>query len=80
MSSDCIDEEDMEERAQQERAMKISNYANIVLLLLKVVYVTMTLLPLDEEFHWHRLMLSSISYDNTTQQLSGEDSVVRNQL
>ncbi|TYK14250.1 metal tolerance protein 4 isoform X2 [Cucumis melo var. makuwa] len=71
VSSDCIDEEDMEERAQQERAMKISNYANIVLLLLKVVYVTMTLLPLDEEFHWHRLMLSSISYDNTTQQLSG---------
>uniref|UniRef100_A0A9I9DA80 Cation efflux protein transmembrane domain-containing protein n=1 Tax=Cucumis melo TaxID=3656 RepID=A0A9I9DA80_CUCME len=36
VSSDCIDEEDMEERAQQERAMKISNYANIVLLLLKI--------------------------------------------
>ncbi|XP_038878436.1 metal tolerance protein 4 [Benincasa hispida] len=36
VTSDCIDEEDMEERAQQERAMKISNYANIVLLLLKI--------------------------------------------
>ncbi|KGN66740.2 metal tolerance protein 4-like [Cucumis sativus] len=36
VSSDCIDEEDMEEGAQQERAMKISNYANIVLLLLKI--------------------------------------------
>lgn len=44
VTSDCIDEEDSEERAQQERAMKISNYANIVLLLLKVVYVTMNLL------------------------------------
>lgn len=36
VTSDCIDEEDSEERAQQERAMKISNYANIVLLLLKI--------------------------------------------
>lgn len=44
VASDCIDEEDIEEQAQQERAMKISNYANIVLLLLKVVYVAMNLL------------------------------------
>ncbi|KAG6590238.1 Metal tolerance protein 4, partial [Cucurbita argyrosperma subsp. sororia] len=36
VTSDCIDEEDSEERAQEERAMKISNYANIVLLLLKI--------------------------------------------
>ncbi|XP_022157336.1 metal tolerance protein 4 [Momordica charantia] len=35
-TSDCIDEEDGEEQAQQERAMKISNYANIVLLILKI--------------------------------------------
>ncbi|KAG7023879.1 Metal tolerance protein 4 [Cucurbita argyrosperma subsp. argyrosperma] len=37
VTSDCIDEEDSEERAQEERAMKISNYANIVLLLLKTL-------------------------------------------
>lgn len=35
VESDCIDEDDKEEQAQQERAMKISNYANIVLLILK---------------------------------------------
>ncbi|KAI9122823.1 hypothetical protein K1719_005712 [Acacia pycnantha] len=34
--SDCIDEVDNEEQAQHEKAMKISNYANIVLLALKV--------------------------------------------
>ncbi|KAE9594464.1 hypothetical protein Lal_00001245 [Lupinus albus] len=38
--SDGIVEEDSEELAQQERAMKISNYANIILLLLKV-YATL---------------------------------------
>lgn len=37
VSSDCIDEEDSAELAQQERAMKISNYANIALLILKVI-------------------------------------------
>lgn len=36
VESDRIDEDDKEEQAQQERAMKISNYANIVLLILKV--------------------------------------------
>jgi len=36
VESDCIDEDDKEEQAQQERAMKISNYANVVLLILKV--------------------------------------------
>jgi hypothetical protein len=36
VESDCIDEDDEEEQAQQERAMKISNYANVVLLILKV--------------------------------------------
>lgn len=35
VESDRIDEDDKEEQAQQERAMKISNYANIVLLILK---------------------------------------------
>ncbi|RZB50735.1 Metal tolerance protein 4 isoform C [Glycine soja] len=34
-SSDCIEESD-EEQAQQERAMKISNYANVALLILKI--------------------------------------------
>jgi len=36
-SSDCIEESD-EEQAQQERAMKISNYANVALLILKVIF------------------------------------------
>lgn len=36
VSSDCLDEEDLEEQAQHERAMKISNYANILLLAFKV--------------------------------------------
>lgn len=36
--SDSVDEEDNEEQAQHERAMKISNYANIVLLALKVIF------------------------------------------
>ncbi|RDX99605.1 Metal tolerance protein 4, partial [Mucuna pruriens] len=40
VSSDCVVEEDDEEQAQQERAMKISNYANIALLILKV-YATL---------------------------------------
>ncbi|OIW14104.1 hypothetical protein TanjilG_19483 [Lupinus angustifolius] len=34
--SDGIGEENKEEQAQQERAMKISNYANIILLILKI--------------------------------------------
>ena len=37
VSSDSIDEEDSGEIAQQERAMKISNYANVALLILKVI-------------------------------------------
>ncbi|KAK7387311.1 hypothetical protein VNO78_28023 [Psophocarpus tetragonolobus] len=36
VSSDCIVEEDGEEQAQQERAMKLSNYANVALLILKI--------------------------------------------
>ncbi|KAL6195073.1 hypothetical protein ACLB2K_030694 [Fragaria x ananassa] len=36
VSSDSIDEEDLAEQLQHERAMKISNYANIVLLALKI--------------------------------------------
>ncbi|THG00426.1 hypothetical protein TEA_010965 [Camellia sinensis var. sinensis] len=36
MTSDSIDEEDFKEQAQQERAMKISNYANIILLAFKI--------------------------------------------
>nr|XP_016447680.1 PREDICTED: metal tolerance protein 4-like [Nicotiana tabacum] len=36
VASDCIDEEDLEEQAQHERAMRISNYANIILLALKI--------------------------------------------
>lgn len=36
MTSDSIDEEDFEEQAQQERAMKISNYTNIILLAFKI--------------------------------------------
>ncbi|KAG8371739.1 hypothetical protein BUALT_Bualt13G0119400 [Buddleja alternifolia] len=36
VASDGVDEEDLEEQAQHERAMKISNYANILLLALKI--------------------------------------------
>ncbi|XP_019224128.1 PREDICTED: metal tolerance protein 4-like isoform X2 [Nicotiana attenuata] len=36
VASNCIDAEDLEEQAQHERAMKISNYANVVLLALKI--------------------------------------------
>ncbi|KAL3616352.1 Metal tolerance protein 4 [Castilleja foliolosa] len=36
VSSDCLDEEDIAEQAQHERAMKISNYANILLLAFKI--------------------------------------------
>ena len=36
VASDGIDEEDLEEQAQHERAMTVSNCANIVLLALKV--------------------------------------------
>lgn len=39
VESDVIGEDDKEELAQQERAMKISNYANIVLLILKVYFI-----------------------------------------
>lgn len=35
--SEEIDEEDLEEQAQHERAMMISNYANILLLAFKVI-------------------------------------------
>lgn len=36
VTSDGVDEENLEEQAQQERAMKISNYANVVLLAFKI--------------------------------------------
>lgn len=36
LASDDIDEEDLEEQAQQVRAMKISNYANVILLAFKI--------------------------------------------
>ncbi|XP_027067397.2 metal tolerance protein 4-like [Coffea arabica] len=36
VASDRLDEDDVEEQSKQERAMRISNYANIVLLLLKI--------------------------------------------
>lgn len=36
VSSEGLHDEDLEEQAQHERAMKISNYANIVLLAFKV--------------------------------------------
>lgn len=36
VSADGIDEEDLDEQLQQERAMKISNYANILLLAIKI--------------------------------------------
>ncbi|GFZ20766.1 cation efflux family protein [Actinidia rufa] len=36
LKSDSIDEEDLEEQAQHERAMTISNYANILLLAFKI--------------------------------------------
>lgn len=37
VSSEGIDEEDLDEQLQQERAMKISNYANVLLLAFKVI-------------------------------------------
>lgn len=37
VDSDCFIEEDLQEQVQHERAMKISNYANIVLLACKVI-------------------------------------------
>lgn len=48
VESDGIIEEDKEELAQQERAMKISNYANIVLLILKVYSI---LIHIFHHFH-----------------------------
>jgi len=36
MTTDTIDEEDDQEHAQAEKAMKISNYANVLLLVFKV--------------------------------------------
>lgn len=39
--SDSIDIENMEKQAQHELAMKISNYANAVLLALKVIFLKM---------------------------------------
>lgn len=37
VSSDGVDEEDLDEQIQQVRAMKISNYANVLLLAFKVI-------------------------------------------
>ena len=37
--SDCTDVEDIGKQAEHERAMKISNYANAVLLALKVIFI-----------------------------------------
>lgn len=42
MASDSVDEENLEEQAQHERAMRISNYANVALLAFKVVYQIQT--------------------------------------
>lgn len=39
VASDGIEEEDLEEQAQHERAMRISNYANVLLLAFKVFYL-----------------------------------------
>ncbi|KAJ9697823.1 hypothetical protein PVL29_007107 [Vitis rotundifolia] len=36
MTSDYIDDEDLDEQAQQEKAMTVSNYANVVLLAFKI--------------------------------------------
>lgn len=40
MVTDSIDEENLDEQAQQERAMRISNYANILLLAFKIYATT----------------------------------------
>lgn len=48
VSSEGLDEEDLEEEAEHERAMRISNYANILLLAFKVnllLILGKTLLP-----------------------------------
>ena len=36
MATDTVDEEDDEEQVEAEKAMKISNYANVLLLVFKV--------------------------------------------
>lgn len=43
VEADGIHDVDLEEQAQHERAMKISNYANIVLLALKVLSLSLQL-------------------------------------
>lgn len=48
--SEELDEEDVEEQAQHERAMKISNYANILLLALKVSNVVLNVVLISDFF------------------------------
>lgn len=43
VEADEIEEEDLDEQRQQERAMRISNYANILLLALKVTRCSLCL-------------------------------------
>lgn len=45
VNSGVMDEENLEEEAQHERAMKISNYANIVLLAFKVTHLPVCSIP-----------------------------------
>lgn len=50
VSSEELDEEDVEEQAQHERAMKISNYANILLLVFKVRNVVLNVVLVSDIF------------------------------
>lgn len=58
VSSEEIDEEDLEEQAQQERAMMISNYANILLLAFKVRNVMFNVVLIGLLFCLFQKMLS----------------------
>lgn len=61
VESDDIVEDDREELAQQERAMKISNYANIVLLILKVYSILIHVF--NFRFHFKQFLLYTRVYN-----------------
>lgn len=69
VASDSVYEEDLEEQAQHERAMKISNYANILLLAFKVMcyflYYTTFQCYLKELISKHRFFLTEIVQKNS---------------
>lgn len=49
MASNFTEDEDLEEESQDERAMRISNYANVLLLAFKVSMITCSVEPMIQE-------------------------------